>query len=71
METDERSVRADLHEKRPINDPYQLNSQDSKDWHAPEIYYLHTVDSKKQVLSVAAIDETEDRLHGSRLACQD
>ena len=54
METDERSVRADLHENSPIDDPYQLNSQDSKDWQAPEIYHLHTVDSKKQVPSVAA-----------------
>ena len=71
METDERSVRADLHENSPIDDPYQLNSQDSKDWQAPEIYHLHTVDSKKQVPSVAATDETEDSLHRSRLACQD
>ncbi len=71
METDERSVRADLREKSPINDPSQLNNQDSKDWHAPEVYHLHTVEPKKQVPSVAATDETEDSLNGSRLACQD
>ena len=67
METDECLVSADLHENSAMGDPYQLNSQDRKDWHAQEVY--HIVDPKKQSQSVAA--ETIDSLHKSRTACQD
>ena len=69
METDECLVSADLHENSAMDDPYQLNSQDRKDWHAKKYTTFHIVDPKKQSQSVAA--ETTDSLHRSRTACQD